>query len=45
MTAEQSKLEQQLAKLHQQYMERLQADIPLLASEVSALATLPGQPD
>lgn len=45
MTAEQSKLEQQLAKLHQQYMERLQADIPLLASEVSALATLPVQPD
>ena len=32
MTAEQSKLEQQLAKLHQQYMERLQADIPVLAA-------------
>jgi diguanylate cyclase (GGDEF)-like protein len=45
MTAEQSKLEQQLAKLHQQYMERLQADIPVLASEVGALVTLSGQPD
>ncbi len=45
MTAEQSKLEQQLAKLHLQYMERLQADIPVLASQVGALVTLSGQPD
>lgn len=45
MTAEQSKLEQQLAKLHQQYMERLQADIPVLASQVGALVTLASQPD
>ncbi|WP_233081083.1 diguanylate cyclase [Rheinheimera soli] len=45
MTAEQSKLEQQLAKLHHQYMERLQADIPVLASQVSALVTLSAQPD
>ena len=45
MTAEQSKLEQQLAKLHQQYMERLQADIPVLASQVGALVTLSSQSD
>jgi diguanylate cyclase (GGDEF)-like protein len=45
MTAEQSKLEQQLAKLHQQYMERLQADIPVLASQVGALVTLANQHD
>lgn len=45
MTAEQSKLEQQLAKLHQQYMERLQADIPVLASQVGALVTLASQSD
>jgi diguanylate cyclase (GGDEF)-like protein len=45
MTAEQSKLEQQLAKLHQQYMERLQADIPVLAAQVNALVTLSSQPD
>lgn len=45
MTAEQSKLEQQLAKLHQQYMERLQADIPVLASQVGALVTLSNQSD
>ena len=45
MTAEQSKLEQQLAKLHQQYMERLQADIPVLASQVGALVTLASQHD
>jgi len=45
MTAEQSKLEQQLAKLHEQYMERLKADIPILASQVGALVTLPNQSD
>ncbi|GAA0659173.1 diguanylate cyclase [Rheinheimera tangshanensis] len=45
MTADQSKLEQQLAKLHQQYMERLQTDIPALAVQVSSLVTLSGQPD
>jgi diguanylate cyclase (GGDEF)-like protein len=45
MTAEQSKLEQQLAKLHHQYMERLQADIPVLASQVGTLVTLSAQPD
>ncbi len=45
MTAEQSKLEQQLAKLHEQYMERLKADLPVLASEVSALLTLPAHAD
>ncbi|MDF3124085.1 diguanylate cyclase [Rheinheimera sp. 1928-s] len=45
MTAEQSKLEQQLAKLHHQYMERLQADIPVLASQVGSLVTLSAQPD
>lgn len=45
MTAEQSKLEQQLAKLHQQYMDRLSADIPVLASQVGALVTLASQPD
>ena len=45
MTPEQSTLEQQLAKLHQQYMERLQADIPVLANQISALVTLSSQPD
>ncbi|EGM78692.1 diguanylate cyclase (GGDEF) domain-containing protein [Rheinheimera sp. A13L] len=45
MTAEQSKLEQQLAKLHHQYMERLQADIPVLASQVGTLVTLSAQSD
>lgn len=45
MIAEQSKLEQQLAKLHQQYMERLQADIPVLAAQVGSLVTLSSQPD
>jgi diguanylate cyclase (GGDEF)-like protein len=45
MTAEPSKLEQQLARLHQQYMERLQADIPLLAEQVVALARLPALAD
>ncbi|MBU1619533.1 MAG: diguanylate cyclase [Gammaproteobacteria bacterium] len=45
MTAEQSKLEQQLARLHHQYMERLQADIPVLASEVGTLVTLSVQSD
>ena len=45
MTADQSKLEQQLVKLHQQYMERLKEDIPVLASEVGALVTLPAQSD
>lgn len=45
MTADQSKLEQQLAQLHQQYMERLQTDIPVLASQVGALVTLSNQPD
>lgn len=45
MTAEQSKLEQQLARLHHQYMERLQADIPVLASEVGTLVALSAQSD
>ncbi|MCA1930984.1 diguanylate cyclase [Rheinheimera sp.] len=45
MTPEQSTLEQQLAKLHQQYMERLQTDIPALAVQVSSLVTLSSQPD
>lgn len=45
MTAEQSKLELQLAKLHQQYSERLQSDIPVLASQVNALLHLPNQTD
>jgi len=40
MSAEQSKLELQLASLHQQYMERLQTEMPQLALQVSALATL-----
>ena len=45
MTVDNSKLEQQLAKLHQQYVERLQNDIPVLASQVAALVTLPNQAD
>ncbi|MFC4655722.1 MULTISPECIES: diguanylate cyclase [Rheinheimera] len=40
MSTEQSTLEQQLALLHQQYLTRLQSEIPELALQVSALATL-----
>ncbi|RVT46097.1 diguanylate cyclase [Rheinheimera sediminis] len=45
MTADPSKLEQQLAELHYQYMERLKADIPVLVSEVGLLANLSAQSD
>ncbi|WP_337880733.1 diguanylate cyclase [Rheinheimera sp.] len=41
MSTEQSKLEHQLALLHQQYLARLQDEIPELARQVSALAALP----